>query len=120
MRNLVSSLFVIAALAGCAAHSADEDSTKTAEAALPPPAQVPPPAPVPASPSAGTTLLSVVGTPFLVIFKIPVCILTVVVAGPVAGVSELSNPSDPAGADLRRQLGQGIEQNCGPPYVISP
>jgi hypothetical protein len=71
-------------------------------------------------PAPGVSALSVIGTPFLVALKIPVCILTVAVAGPVAGLSVLADPSGPDGADTRRQLNDGIVENCGPPYVVAP
>jgi len=68
-------------------------------------------------PGAGDTLVSIVGTPFLIAFKIPVCVLSLVVAAPVAGASALT-PGD--GHELREALGAGIQQNCGPPYVVTP
>jgi hypothetical protein len=71
-------------------------------------------------PNGGRVFLSVVGTPFLIAFKIPVCAATIAVAAPVAGVSAISGPDTPSGIDLRNNLGDGLGSNCGPPYVVSP
>jgi hypothetical protein len=74
---------------------------------------------VPSSaPGAGATFLSIIGTPFLLAFKIPVCVASAVVAAPLAGASAL------AGEESARYTGQilanGLAQNCGPPYVLTP
>jgi hypothetical protein len=66
----------------------------------------------------GNTFISVVGTPFLIAFKIPVCVASAAIAAPLAGVSAL-NP-DSGGREFREALGAGVAQNCGPPYVVSP
>lgn len=68
--------------------------------------------------SAGDTIISVVGTPFVIAFKIPVCAATIAVAGPLAGASALT--PGPDGRDFREALGEGIAANCGPPYVLTP
>jgi len=61
--------------------------------------------------------VSVVGTPFALGFKTVVCAASLVVAAPIAGVMVLSpDPSD-QGLEI---LGDGIANNCGPPYVVSP
>jgi hypothetical protein len=67
---------------------------------------------------AGNTLLAVVGTPFLIALKIPVCVVSVAVAAPLAGASAFGGEG--SARATRRVLGEGIEQNCGPPYVLSP
>jgi hypothetical protein len=64
-------------------------------------------------------VLNVVAAPFVVAFKIPACVLTVVVAGTVGGASELTPPSQSSFL-LRQDLEDGLEQNCGPPYAITP
>jgi hypothetical protein len=67
------------------------------------------------------TFVSMVGTPFLIALKIPACILTVAIAGPLAGASALAGPSpNIAAGDLRRGLDEGLTRNCGPPYVVRP
>jgi len=45
---------------------------------------------------------------------------TVLVTGPVAGVSALAGPSDPRAVEVRADLDRGVNENCGPPYVLSP
>ena len=59
---------------------------------------------------------SVVGTPFLIAFKIPVCAATVVLGAPWAGVTGLSY--EPRALEMRHDIDQGLVQNCGPPYVL--
>jgi hypothetical protein len=65
------------------------------------------------------SIMSVVGTPFLIAFKIPVCIASVVIAAPIAGASALTPPA-PDKIALRDDLERGTEANCGPPYVVTP
>ncbi len=103
MRRLLGLGLVVVALAACAGAPDPAPATQST-----------------APPVSGVSVVSVIGTPFLIIFKIPVCILTLVVAGPVAGISELSDPDTAGGADVRRGLSDGIATNCGPPYVVSP
>jgi hypothetical protein len=64
-------------------------------------------------------VLSVVAAPFVIAFKLPACVLTTVVAGAVGGASELT-PPDESSFLLRQNLEDGLEQNCGPPYTITP
>jgi hypothetical protein len=66
----------------------------------------------------GSTALSVIGTPFLLAFKIPVCIVSAAIAAPLAGAAELARTSQ--AFYLEQSLGEGLESNCGPPYVVSP
>ena len=68
----------------------------------------------------GATALATFGTPFLIAAKVPVCIVTIAMAAPVGAVSELSDPATPFGYEVRRDLSDGIAQNCGPPYVVAP
>ncbi len=65
----------------------------------------------------GETVVSVVGTPFLLAFKIPVCAASLAIAAPLAGLFALTDPSDARAG--QRALGEGIARNCGPPYVLS-
>lgn len=69
-----------------------------------------------AQPSASSLVLSVLGTPFLIAAKIPICAATLAVAAPVAGLSETVE----SGAVARRVLADGVTSNCGPPYVLTP
>ncbi len=71
-------------------------------------------------PDNGAAVLAAFGTPFLIVAKIPVCILTVVVAAPVGAVSSISDPATPFGHDVRQGLADGISSNCGPPYAVTP
>jgi hypothetical protein len=66
----------------------------------------------------GDRFLAVLGTPFLIALKIPVCVVSVAVAAPLAGASAFGGEG--SARATRRVLGEGIEQNCGPPYVLSP
>jgi hypothetical protein len=80
---------------------------------------IPPPSDVAAPPtSAGRTALSIIGTPFLIAFKIPVCVVSAALAGPLAGVAQLSDTYQRTRLDY--DLGDGLERNCGPPYVVTP
>lgn len=109
---------VAALLTGCAA--APESAPGTAGSAAATPATSPPEASAATQPAAGPSFLSIVGTPFLIAFKIPLCIITIAVAAPLAGLSELPGTADTEGRDMRRQLEIGINQNCGPPFVVTP
>jgi hypothetical protein len=66
--------------------------------------------------SAGDTFISIVGTPFLIAFKIPVCAASIAIAAPIAGAAALT----PESRETQRALGAGLASNCGPPYVLSP
>ena len=66
----------------------------------------------------GDAAISVVGTPFYLVFKSVVCVASVAIAAPVAGLAALSE--SPIAPETRRDLGDGVSQNCGPPYVLSP
>jgi hypothetical protein len=106
---------VAALLAGCAA--APESNPGASAAAGAPPATE---AAAPARPAAGPSFLSIVGTPFLIAFKIPVCAATIAVSAPLAGLSALTSNAETEGRDMRRQLAYGINENCGPPWVVAP
>jgi hypothetical protein len=67
-------------------------------------------------PTASTTVLSVIGTPFLILAKIPICAATLAVVAPATGMSEVVTD----GAQARRVLADGLSSNCGPPYVVAP
>jgi hypothetical protein len=67
-------------------------------------------------PTASTTVLSIIGTPFLIALKIPICAATLAVVAPAAGISETVTD----GAQARRVFADGLSSNCGPPYLLSP
>ncbi|HZT51964.1 MAG TPA: hypothetical protein VFA22_08525 [Stellaceae bacterium] len=97
-------------LAGCAAASQSSPADPPAAGTTPAAAPV----------ATGPSFLSIIGTPFLIAFKIPVCAATVAVAAPLAGLSEIPTTADTEGSDMRRQLEYGVNSNCGPPWVVSP
>lgn len=66
----------------------------------------------------GDAAVSVVGTPFYFVFKSVACVASVAIAAPMAGLAALSE--SPSAPEVRRGLGDGVNQNCGPPYVLSP
>lgn len=95
MRSRIRAAFLVLALGGCAGAA-------------------------PGS-GAGGAAVSAVGTPFLLAFKIPACVMTVAIAGPIAGLSTLAAPSpNIAEADPRQELGDDVAHNCGPPYIVAP
>jgi hypothetical protein len=100
MRRILSTGLLLATVAACAAQPDQSTTTRPA--------------------NGGEVTLSAVGTPFLIAFKVPVCLVTLVIAGPVAGVASLTDRSSPLGGEVRDGLSDGINQNCGPPYVVSP
>jgi hypothetical protein len=65
----------------------------------------------------GDTFIDIVGTPFLIGFKIPFCLASIAVAGPIAGLAALNPGED--GRETERALGAGLAENCGPPYAVS-
>lgn len=66
----------------------------------------------------GDAVVTAVGTPFYLVFKGVVCVASVAMAAPVAGLVALSDSRHaPA---VQASLGDGVSQNCGPPYVLRP
>jgi hypothetical protein len=61
--------------------------------------------------------VSVVGTPFALGLKTVVCTASLVIAAPIAGMLALYPDPYPEGLEI---LGDGIANNCGPPWVVSP
>jgi hypothetical protein len=61
--------------------------------------------------------VAIVGTPFALAFKTAVCAASLVIAAPIAGILVLDPDPYSEGHEI---LGDGIANNCGPPYVISP
>jgi hypothetical protein len=66
----------------------------------------------------GDALVSAVGTPFYFVFKGAVCLASAVIAVPAAAI--VASSESPLAPEARRDLGDGMKQNCGPPYVLSP
>lgn len=68
-------------------------------------------------PHAGQWAVAAIGTPFYLVFKTAVCGASLVVAAPAAAVLTIAD--SPYGMTVN-QLGDGVADNCGPPYVLSP
>ena len=62
------------------------------------------------------TFLAVIGTPFLWAVKIPVCVVSAVIAAPIAGAASVATN----GQETTRALRDGVKQNCGPPWAFEP
>ena len=85
----------------------------------PPPAAdqaAPPPVAKPGATPAGWAV-AIVGTPFAFAFKTVVCAASLVIAAPIAGMLALHPDPYPEGLET---LDDGIANNCGPPWVVSP
>jgi len=96
------SLCLVAALGGCGTAPTHSTSPSDQTAVVHP----------------GDAVTSVLGTPFYLAFKSVTCAVSAAIAAPVAGIAALSESYfAPA---IQRGLGDGINQNCGPPYVLSP
>ena len=94
---------LIGALALGACQTAPRDGTSTRENATVHP---------------GDAVVSAVGTPFYVVFKGVVCVASVALAAPVAGFAALSDSR--LVPEVQTTLGDGVSQNCGPPWVLRP
>jgi hypothetical protein len=68
-------------------------------------------------PSPAGWAVSIVGTPFALVFKTAFCAASLVVAAPIAGLLVLDPDPSREGQEI---LGDGIANNCGPPWVVSP
>jgi hypothetical protein len=66
----------------------------------------------------GNAAVSVVGTPFYLAFEGVTCAVSALIAAPVAGISAVSESR--SAPKIREDLGDGLRQNCGPPYALSP
>jgi hypothetical protein len=67
--------------------------------------------------SFGDAVVTAVATPILLAVKIPICATTVAIAAPVGGVGALS----PNRREwVQRELAEGVDHNCGPPYAVVP
>jgi hypothetical protein len=99
MQNRLLAIVVAALLTGCAA----EPTASLSRAGTP--AQSSP------------DFVSAVGTPFLILLKIPACVATAVIAGPLVGASTLFDGD--GGRDSRYTARQTLNRTCGPPYEMS-
>jgi hypothetical protein len=71
--------------------------------------------------TAPPSAISVIGTPFYIALKIPVCAATVPMAGILAGLAQLSTPESPLNQyGAKAHADDAVIENCGPPYVVTP
>ncbi len=68
--------------------------------------------------NAGDVFVAVTGTPVLIATKIPLCAATAAMAGPIAGITALSDGGD--ARDAERGLGDAVDRNCGTPWRLTP
>jgi len=101
MHKIVPALVLALILAGCVT--------------APPPSQAGAPPP----PPPGRTALSIIGTPILLAVKIPICVVSVAMAGTLTGVhAALGGTTGPE--SLEQSLGEDVEKNCGSPWAVNP
>ena len=68
--------------------------------------------------TAGEWAVAVVGTPFYWVFKGAACVGGLAIAAPISAVVALGDHhTRKEGLEI---LGDGVAQNCGPPYVLAP
>jgi hypothetical protein len=65
----------------------------------------------------GASAAAAIATPFYVAAKIPACIGTVAIGGPLGGLAALA-PGDDA-RYFQGEIARGLTANCGPPYVLA-
>ena len=70
------------------------------------------------APPGSTSHVNAVATPVYAVLKAPVCVATVLIAAPLAGITAFAQTEE--SQDLRQGLDDGIAQNCGPPYTLEP
>jgi hypothetical protein len=116
MRTKFLVLPLALALAACAS-SAPPPAPDAGPVPLTAPGAGPVPLTAPPRASPAGWAVSIVGTPFALVFKTAVCAASLVIAAPIAGLLVLD--PDPYG-EGHEILGDGIASNCGPPYVVSP
>ena len=106
MSRKILVLALVLALGACASSSG-------------PPAAEDGPAPASTEPGASPAgwAVAVVGTPFALVFKTAICAASLAIAAPIAGILVLDPDPYSEGHEI---LGEGIANNCRPPYVVSP
>jgi hypothetical protein len=101
MRTRIAACLMVVALSSCA----EPPRSDTQFGAVPGPQPV----------------VSAIGTPFLIAFRIPVCVATLLITGPIAAGSEMVPGDDDVNRIVARQyLNTNLNANCGPPYVVGP
>jgi hypothetical protein len=99
MKRIVVIVLSLCFLAGCASQGGGAQQPQPTTSADP-----------------ADTFLAVIGTPFLWAVKIPVCVVSAVIAAPIAGAASVSTN----GQETTRALRDGVKQNCGPPWAFEP
>jgi hypothetical protein len=107
-----ASVLLAGALAACATAPAEPVAASSPSA----PATAAPPPPAPPRPTSGDIALAIIQTPFLIAIKVPLCVLTAVVAAPLGAAATMADSYQ--GWDTRHDLADGLERNCGPPGVL--
>jgi hypothetical protein len=101
MRTRTLAAALILALGGCASHDAG---------------------------SGDFGAISVFGTPILIGLKAGACAATIAIAAPITALTTLTRPTTQLGAvnadfdynvQIRDYMDDGVDQNCGPPYVVT-
>jgi hypothetical protein len=100
MQGKALTALLAVALAGC-----------TAAPSEPPPAAS-------AVPPRSADFVSMVGTPFLWLVKVPACAAVAILAGPVVGASAVVD--NDGGQETRHAARNTVKQTCGPPYTVTP
>jgi|SRR5687767_2306320 hypothetical protein len=99
MRRTAIVVLFLSCLAGCASQGGGAPQPQPTTSADP-----------------ADTFLAVIGTPFLWAVKIPVCVVSAVIAAPIAGAASVATN----GQETTRALRDGVKQNCGPPWAFEP
>ena len=66
-------------------------------------------------PPSGADAAVALATPFYIAAKVPTCLGTAAIAGPLGGLAALA-PGDDA-RYFQGEIAHGLAANCGPPYV---
>jgi len=60
-------------------------------------------------------------TPFYLIGKVPACVGTGIISGPMLAASALANGHlSRTELEARQEMVDGLTDNCGPPYAVYP
>jgi len=106
MRGRILGVAAALVLAGCASSGSTSSTSGGKSVSASPPGS-----------TAGEWATSIVGTPFMFVFRTAICGASVALAAPTAAF--LSLGLDPSG-EAMHTLGEGVAANCSPPYVLTP
>ena len=105
MRTQALAMLLAFSVVGCATGPSISSPTYRTAPDLPSPAA-----------RAGGWAVSVVGTPFFLVFKTAVCTASLAVAAPISALIALSG--EPDKEVFRQGLSEAVGKNCGPPYIL--